>query len=333
MDSTKLREMLEKAVKDQRAIYSVVAIIGSTEQGAVDPLTEILGLRTEFEKLGLSFVVHCDAAWGGYFASCVREPLTDIEQDMKGDPEYVPILAVSPYTRQQLLALGEADSVTIDPHKSGYCPYPAGGLCYKDGRMRYLITWTSPIVFRGADVTESIGVYGVEGSKPGAAAGISSRSDVTDSQLIVYSWCLALAQSTWFEQEWLRYSPRGGCSDMHQSESKTPSSKQLLTFEKLYCHWAAMKTDPITIDGVKARLIITPFTMLPAERQGKDFEAQKQFIRDNIIGKDNKAVFENEAAVELIAQMGGDLTINAFACNFELDGVVNKDVVRGKKNN
>jgi hypothetical protein len=94
-----------------------------------------------------------------------------------------------------------------------------------------------------------------------------------------------------------------------------------------------MKTDPITIDGVKARLIITPFTMLPAERQGKDVEAQKQFIRDNIIGKDNKAVFENEAAVELLAQMGGDLMINAFACNFELDGVVNKDVVRGKKNN
>jgi hypothetical protein len=36
--------------------------------------------------------------------------------------------------------------------------------------MRYLITWTSPIVFRAGDAAENIGVYGVEGSKPGAAA-------------------------------------------------------------------------------------------------------------------------------------------------------------------
>lgn len=35
--------------------------------------------------------------------------------------------------------------------------------------MRYLITWTSPIVFHKGDENESIGVYGVEGSKPGAA--------------------------------------------------------------------------------------------------------------------------------------------------------------------
>ena len=36
--------------------------------------------------------------------------------------------------------------------------------------MRYLVTWTSPIVFHAGDDTGSIGVYGVEGSKPGAAA-------------------------------------------------------------------------------------------------------------------------------------------------------------------
>lgn len=36
--------------------------------------------------------------------------------------------------------------------------------------MRYLNTWTSPIVFRAGDAAENIGVYGVEGSKPGAAA-------------------------------------------------------------------------------------------------------------------------------------------------------------------
>jgi hypothetical protein len=89
-----------------------------------------------------------------------------------------------------------------------------------------------------------------------------------------------------------------------------------------------MKIDPITIEGVKARLIITPFTVLPAERGGKNVEEQKQFIRDHILGKDNAEVFKDKDAVKLLAEMGGDLMINAFACNFEIDGEVNKDVVR-----
>lgn len=35
--------------------------------------------------------------------------------------------------------------------------------------MRSQVTFTSPIVFRAGDELESIGVYGIEGSKPGAA--------------------------------------------------------------------------------------------------------------------------------------------------------------------
>ena len=32
------------------------------------------------------------------------------------------------YVVRQYLVLGEADSITVDPHKAGYIPYPAGGL-------------------------------------------------------------------------------------------------------------------------------------------------------------------------------------------------------------
>lgn len=179
MDPAALKAELEKALANKRAIYAVVAIIGSTEHGAVDPLVSVLKLRQEYEKKGLSFVVHCDGAWGGYFASCIRdcdivnrEPFKTMSTT--ADSTFVPTMALTPYTRRQLEWYGRADSITIDPHKSGYCPYPAGGLCYRDGRMRYLVTWTSPVVFRGE--TESIGVYGVEGSKPGAAAGKSSAT-------------------------------------------------------------------------------------------------------------------------------------------------------------
>lgn len=57
----------------------------------------------------------------------------------------------------------QADSVTVDPHKAAYIPYPAGALCYKDGRMRYLVTWTAPVLSRGQTSDTSIGVYGIEG--------------------------------------------------------------------------------------------------------------------------------------------------------------------------
>ena len=118
MDPVKLDEMLQSALKAKQAIYAVVAIIGSTEQGAVDPLVKILELRSKYEKLGLTFVVHCDAAWGGYFASALREPTQ--AGTPKGDPAYVPILAMSKYTIAQLEALKFADSITIDPHKYAF---------------------------------------------------------------------------------------------------------------------------------------------------------------------------------------------------------------------
>lgn len=50
----------------------------------------------------------------------------------------------------------------IDPHKSGYVPFPAGSLLYRDERMKYLVTWTAPYLAKGKK-GESLGMYGVEG--------------------------------------------------------------------------------------------------------------------------------------------------------------------------
>lgn len=59
--------------------------------------------------------------------------------------------------------------VTIDPHKAGFCPYPAGALLYRNGTMKGFITLAAPEVFHSPDDL-NVGVYGLEGSKPGAAA-------------------------------------------------------------------------------------------------------------------------------------------------------------------
>ena len=31
-------------------------------------------MRSEFEQSGLTFYIHIDGAWGGYFASIIRDP-------------------------------------------------------------------------------------------------------------------------------------------------------------------------------------------------------------------------------------------------------------------
>ena len=69
VDIGALREQLQDSLDHQKAVYAVVAIVGSTEEGCVDPLSEIIKLRDEFQKKGLSFLVHADGAWGRYFCT------------------------------------------------------------------------------------------------------------------------------------------------------------------------------------------------------------------------------------------------------------------------
>lgn len=75
--------------------------------------------------------------------------------------------------------------------------------------------------------------------------------------------------------------------------------------------------------------------MLPTEKAGaspEEIEKQRQFIRDRILNRDNAELEADQEAVKLLKQVGGDLMINAFACNFEIDGKVNEDVVSVESN-
>lgn len=161
IDIAQLEEKLNDCLEKGIPVYAVVAIIGSTEEGAVDRLEKIADIRDKMQKKGLSFLLHADAAWGGYFA-------TMLQRGANGKPELgdaergaVPALTLRKDTERDLLALHRADSITVDPHKAGYVPYPAGSLTYKDGRMRHLVTWSGPYLSQGS--SENIGVYGVEG--------------------------------------------------------------------------------------------------------------------------------------------------------------------------
>ena len=70
-------------------------------------------------------------------------------------------------------ALAEADSVTLDPHKLGYVPYPAGAFLIRDRRARELVAIDPPYLLptQGLDSAEDLflGRFIFEGSKPGAS--------------------------------------------------------------------------------------------------------------------------------------------------------------------
>lgn len=123
----------------------VVATLGTTGLGAVDPLHEILPLAREAGAR-----VHVDAAYGGYFTLLARR-----------DP---PLVDPAPWA-----ALKGADSVAIDPHKHGLQPYGCGCVLFKDPGVGRHYAHDSAYTYFTSDQLH-LGEISLECSRAGAAA-------------------------------------------------------------------------------------------------------------------------------------------------------------------
>jgi len=124
-------------------VGTVVATMGTTATGAVDPLQTIVDLRRRFD-----FRIHADAAYGGYF-----------------------ILAdnLSEETEAAFACMREAASIVIDPHKHGLQPYGCGCVIFHDPSVGRLYRHDSPYTyFTSTDL--HLGEISLECSRPGAAA-------------------------------------------------------------------------------------------------------------------------------------------------------------------
>lgn len=158
MNMEGLRGFLEQVARQdpnerQEVVVAVIPTLGTTEPCVFDPLHEILQLREQYyRKRKLWFYVHADAAWGGMLR-LVRSSLAQP-------------------ARQALEGLGRADSCTVDPHKLGYIPYPAGALVLRDRRDRAFINVSANYLPTGSEAAEDfqIGIAAIEGSKPASAA-------------------------------------------------------------------------------------------------------------------------------------------------------------------
>ena len=140
-------------------VIAVIAVIGSTEESAVDPLRDILDFVKSSAK-GLDFAIHCDAAWGGYFNSMYLD-----DEGIGAAPEF----PMSNYVGTQYRRAPRRRFCHRRSAQGGYVPYAAGGLCYRNSALRDLVSLASPVVFH-SKLEPTVGIYGIEGSKPGAAA-------------------------------------------------------------------------------------------------------------------------------------------------------------------
>lgn len=126
-------------------VGTIVATTGTTGLGAVDPVHEIVRLAREYGAR-----VHVDAAYGGFFTLLARS----------SDPT----VDAAPF-----LAIAEADSVVIDPHKHGLQPYGCGSILFRDPSVGRFYVHDSPYTYFTSDELH-LGEISLECSRAGAAA-------------------------------------------------------------------------------------------------------------------------------------------------------------------
>ncbi|MBN9416821.1 MAG: aspartate aminotransferase family protein [Candidatus Eremiobacteraeota bacterium] len=124
-------------------VGTVVATLGTSSVGAVDPLHQILPLA---QRYGVR--VHVDAAYGGYFR---------LSEGLNGQ------------AAEAFAAVPGVDSLAIDPHKHGMQPYGCGCIVFRDPSVGRFYKHDSPYTYFSSHELH-LGEISLECSRPGAAA-------------------------------------------------------------------------------------------------------------------------------------------------------------------
>ena len=140
MDLDVLQALLETG-----RVGTVVATAGTTGLGAVDPVHEIVALARAH-----GVRVHVDSAYGGFFSLLARGTRPAVEP--------------APW-----LAIADADSVVVDPHKHGLQPYGCGAILFRDPSVGRYFVHDSPYTYFTSDELH-LGEISLECSRAGAAA-------------------------------------------------------------------------------------------------------------------------------------------------------------------
>jgi tyrosine decarboxylase / aspartate 1-decarboxylase len=124
-------------------VGTVVVTLGATATGAVDPLHQVLDLRSRY-----SFRIHVDAAYGGYFVLAAN---------------------LASEAAQAFARISEADSIVVDPHKHGLQPYGCGCILFRDPAVGRFYKHDSPYTYFTSSELH-LGEISLECSRAGASA-------------------------------------------------------------------------------------------------------------------------------------------------------------------
>ncbi len=136
MDPRALRATLDRARADGWIILAVVAVAGTTDAGAVDPLADAADAAAD-----VGAPLHVDAAWGAPICFSRRH-------------------------RHLLDGLDRADTVTVDGHKQLHAPTGVAAVLFRDPRRADVIEHTADYAVR--EGSPDLGRRSVEGSRPGS---------------------------------------------------------------------------------------------------------------------------------------------------------------------
>ena len=139
MDLNHLEEELAKG-----RIGTVVATLGTTGLGAIDPLADIIPLARKYGAR-----VHVDTAYGGFFK------LIENHLDPEGARHYA--------------AISQSDSIVVDPHKHGLQPYGCGAVFFNDVTIGRFYKHDSPYTYFASEDLH-FGEIQLECSRAGASA-------------------------------------------------------------------------------------------------------------------------------------------------------------------
>jgi tyrosine decarboxylase/aspartate 1-decarboxylase len=127
----------EKAVTSKTV--AIVGVAGSTGLGVVDPLGELSEVAS-----ANNVYLHVDAAFGGFVLPFLKE------------------LGYEPLDFD--FSLPSVSSITVDPHKMGLAPIPAGGILFRDASISEAISMKVP--YLSGETKEST----LLGTRSGASA-------------------------------------------------------------------------------------------------------------------------------------------------------------------
>jgi len=133
------------ACPESANIGTVVVTAGATASGAIDPAHDVLALARR-----RGWRVHVDAAYGGFFKIISELP------EARMDP--------APWR-----ALGDCDSIVVDPHKHGLQPYGCGCVLFRDASVGSLYRHDSPYTYFTSRELH-LGEISLECSRAGASA-------------------------------------------------------------------------------------------------------------------------------------------------------------------